>query len=102
VLVALSRPSRADVDVMVRKAVAAGGSTYNDPKTTISCTPTGFRIWMDTFGSFFHGARPLGLIYDGVSWIRCFSARSKAAPLSYFEIQTFTFQGGSTWKPKSL
>jgi len=32
VLVALSRPSRADVDVMVRKAVAAGGSTYNDPQ----------------------------------------------------------------------
>jgi len=32
VLVCLSRESRADVDDMVRKAVAAGGSTYNDPQ----------------------------------------------------------------------
>lgn len=32
VLIALSRPSRTDVDAMVRKAVAAGGSTYNDPQ----------------------------------------------------------------------
>lgn len=32
VLVALSYDSRADVDDMVRKAVAAGGSTYNEPQ----------------------------------------------------------------------
>jgi len=32
VLVCLSRESRAEVDDMVRKAVAAGGSTYNDPQ----------------------------------------------------------------------
>lgn len=32
VLVALSRANRADVDEVVRKAVAAGGSTYNDPQ----------------------------------------------------------------------
>lgn len=32
VLVCLSRESRADVDDMVRKAVAAGGTTYNEPQ----------------------------------------------------------------------
>jgi predicted lactoylglutathione lyase len=32
VLTALSRESRADVDDTVRKAVAAGGSTYAEPK----------------------------------------------------------------------
>jgi predicted lactoylglutathione lyase len=32
VLVCLSRESRAGVDDMVRKAVAAGGSTYNQPQ----------------------------------------------------------------------
>ena len=32
VLVALSTESRAKVDELVRKAVAAGGSTYNKPK----------------------------------------------------------------------
>jgi uncharacterized protein len=32
VLVALSFESRAAVDEMVRKAIAAGGSTYNEPK----------------------------------------------------------------------
>lgn len=32
VLIALSCESRADVDEMVRKAVAAGGSTYNEPQ----------------------------------------------------------------------
>lgn len=32
VLVALSYESREEVDEMVRKAVAAGGSTYNDPR----------------------------------------------------------------------
>jgi uncharacterized protein len=32
VLVCLSRESRAEVDDMVRKAVAAGGSTYNEPQ----------------------------------------------------------------------
>lgn len=32
VLVALSYDSRADVDDMVRKAVASGGSTYNEPQ----------------------------------------------------------------------
>jgi len=32
VLVALSCDSRGEVDDLVRKAVAAGGSTYNDPK----------------------------------------------------------------------
>lgn len=32
VLVALSRANRADVDEMVRKAVAAGGSTYSEPQ----------------------------------------------------------------------
>src|SRR3569832_267423 len=32
VLVALSSESRANVDEMVRKAVAAGGSTYNKPQ----------------------------------------------------------------------
>lgn len=32
VLVCLSSESRADVDEMVRKAVAAGGSTYNEPQ----------------------------------------------------------------------
>lgn len=32
VLVTLSRESRAQVDDMVRKAVAAGGTTYNDPQ----------------------------------------------------------------------
>jgi hypothetical protein len=32
VLVCLSLESRAEVDEMVRKAVAAGGATYNDPQ----------------------------------------------------------------------
>jgi predicted lactoylglutathione lyase len=32
VLVCLSRDSRAAVDAMVREAVAAGGSIYNDPQ----------------------------------------------------------------------
>ena len=32
VLVALSCESQSEVDELVRKAVAAGGSTYNDPK----------------------------------------------------------------------
>jgi predicted lactoylglutathione lyase len=32
VLLCLSRDSRGDVDVMVGKAVAAGGSTYNQPQ----------------------------------------------------------------------
>ena len=32
VLVSLSCESRADVDELVRKAVDAGGSTYNDPQ----------------------------------------------------------------------
>jgi predicted lactoylglutathione lyase len=32
VLVALSYDSRAQVDEMVRKAIAAGGSTYNEPQ----------------------------------------------------------------------
>jgi predicted lactoylglutathione lyase len=32
VLVALSYDSRAEVDDLVRKAVAAGGSTYNEPQ----------------------------------------------------------------------
>ncbi len=32
VLLALSRDSRTDVDDMVRKAVAAGGTTYNESK----------------------------------------------------------------------
>jgi uncharacterized protein len=32
VLICLSCESRADVDEMVRKAVAAGGSTYNEPQ----------------------------------------------------------------------
>lgn len=32
VLVALSYDSRSDVDDMVRKAIAAGGSTYNEPQ----------------------------------------------------------------------
>ena len=32
VLVALSCASRQEVDVLVRKAVAAGGSTYNEPQ----------------------------------------------------------------------
>ncbi len=32
VLVCLSRDSREAVDTMVREAVAAGGSTYNDPQ----------------------------------------------------------------------
>jgi predicted lactoylglutathione lyase len=32
VLVALSYDSRSDVDDLVRKAVAAGGSTYNEPQ----------------------------------------------------------------------
>jgi predicted lactoylglutathione lyase len=32
VLVSLSCESRANVDEMVRKAVAAGGTTYNDPQ----------------------------------------------------------------------
>ena len=32
VLVALSCESRAEVDEMVRKAVAAGGSTYSEPQ----------------------------------------------------------------------
>jgi predicted lactoylglutathione lyase len=32
VLVSLSRDSRADVDAMVKKAIAAGGSTYDEPE----------------------------------------------------------------------
>jgi predicted lactoylglutathione lyase len=32
VLVCLSRESRAEVDEMVRKALAAGGNTYNEPQ----------------------------------------------------------------------
>jgi uncharacterized protein len=32
VLIALSYDSRAEVDALVKKAVAAGGTTYNEPK----------------------------------------------------------------------
>jgi predicted lactoylglutathione lyase len=32
VLLCLSQPSRAAVDDMVRKAIAAGGNTYNQPQ----------------------------------------------------------------------
>jgi predicted lactoylglutathione lyase len=39
VLLCLSRDSRADVDDMVRKAIAAGGSTYKDPQDH------GFMYW---------------------------------------------------------
>ena len=53
VLVCLSLESRAKVDEMVRKAVVAGGSTYNETsrKTTVSCMATDFRIWTATFGN---------------------------------------------------
>jgi hypothetical protein len=32
VLVCLSQPNRAAVDALVRKAIAAGGNTYNQPQ----------------------------------------------------------------------
>ena len=56
VLTALSRESRADVDDIVRKAVAAGGSTYAEPKDYGFMYQHGFQdpdghiwevIWMD-------------------------------------------------------
>ena len=56
VLTALSRESRADVDDIVRKAVAAGGSTYAEPKDYGFMYQHGFQdpdghiwevLWMD-------------------------------------------------------
>ena len=56
VLIALSRESRADVDDIVKKAVAAGGSTYAEPKDYGFMYQHGFQdpdghifevIWMD-------------------------------------------------------
>lgn len=59
VLVALTRESRDDVDVMVRTAVANGGSTYAEPKDYGFMYQHGFQdpdghiwevIWMDPKG----------------------------------------------------
>ena len=56
VLVCLSRESRSDVDEIVRKAVAAGGSTYNKPQDHGFMYAHGFQdpdghiwevMWMD-------------------------------------------------------
>ena len=56
VLTALSRESRADVDDIVRKAIAAGGSTYAEPKDHGFMYQHGFQdpdghiwevLWMD-------------------------------------------------------
>ena len=43
VLVCLSSDSRKEVDEMVRKAVAAGGTTYNDPQDYSSMYGHGFQ-----------------------------------------------------------
>jgi len=51
VLVCLAIESRAKVDEMVRKAVAAGGTTYNEPQDHGLCMAMGFRIWMGIFGN---------------------------------------------------
>ena len=50
-LTCLSCESRAAVDDTVSKAITAGGQTYNDRKTTVSCMPMVFRIWMAIFGN---------------------------------------------------
>jgi len=50
VLVCVSLDSREKVDDIVRKAVAAGGSTYSEPQDHGFMYGHGFRIWMDTFG----------------------------------------------------
>jgi predicted lactoylglutathione lyase len=59
VLTALSRESRADVDDIVRKALAAGGSTYSQPKDYGFMYQHGFQdpdghiwevLWMDPNG----------------------------------------------------
>jgi predicted lactoylglutathione lyase len=50
VLVCLSCESREKVDEMVRKAVAAGGTTYSQPaghRIMVLCMGMGFRISMD-------------------------------------------------------
>ena len=52
VLVCLSCDSRAEVDELVRKAVAAGARTPNAPQTTASCTDMASRTWTDTCGNW--------------------------------------------------
>jgi len=44
--------SRQKVDELVRKAVAAGGKTYQEPRITALCTDMDFRIWLATSGSW--------------------------------------------------
>ena len=51
VLVALSCESQSEVDELVRKAIATGGSTYNDPKDYGFMYTMDFRTWMATFGN---------------------------------------------------
>ncbi len=51
VLVCLSMESRAKVDEMIRKAVAAGGATTMSRRTTGLCMAMDFRIWTVTSGS---------------------------------------------------
>lgn len=53
VLTCLSRGSRDAVNDMVRRAVAAGGSTYAEPKITGLCTSTASRTSTGTCGKSF-------------------------------------------------
>lgn len=43
VLICLSQPSRAAVDALVRKAIAAGGNTYNQPQEHCNMYGHGFQ-----------------------------------------------------------
>ena len=52
VLVCLSSASRDEVDEMVRKAIAAGGTTYKEPEDHGFMYGTDSRIWMGIFGSW--------------------------------------------------
>lgn len=58
VLVCLSSQSREKVDEMVRKAVAAGGTTYNEPQDHGFMYAHGFQdLDGHTLGNYLHGAK---------------------------------------------
>ena len=51
VLVCLSCESRAEVDALVKKALAAGGASPRPPQDPASCTATASKTWTATSGS---------------------------------------------------
>ena len=56
VLVCLSSASRSEVDEMVRKAVAAGGTTHKEPEDHGFMYGPGFQDLDEHIGSWLHGA----------------------------------------------